>query len=121
MAPVTAVRGNNTGARGRGRARDGDTAVGPVRLYVLHDLQTLDGDLRAAGIGVVIAGHSHKPSLVERDGVLFLNPGSIGPRRFTLPVAMGFLRVQGAAVRGGSCTWKGDAQRRGTPGAGADG
>ena len=74
--------------------------VGKVRLYVLHDVKTLAIDLRAEAIDAVVAGHSHKPALASRDGVLFLNPGSIGPRRFTLPIAMGFLTVRGAGVRG---------------------
>ena len=101
VAPVTAVRGNNDrGAWARALPESAVLAVGPVRLYVLHDLKTLGGNLPAPAIDVVIAGHSHKPSLAERDGVLFMNPGSIGPRRFTLPIAMGFLTVQGSSVRG---------------------
>jgi putative phosphoesterase len=101
VAPVTAVRGNND--RGAWAAALPATAilrVGRVRLYVLHDLAKLDVDLRRAAIDVVIAGHSHRPALVRRDGVLFVNPGSIGPRRFTLPIAMAFLTVRGARVRG---------------------
>jgi putative phosphoesterase len=100
VAPVTAVRGNND--RGAWAAALPATAilrVGRVRLYVLHDLAKLDVDLRRAAIDVVIAGHSHRPALVRRDGVLFVNPGSIGPRRFTLPIAMAFLTVRGARVR----------------------
>jgi putative phosphoesterase len=101
VAPVTAVRGNNDrGAWARAIAETAVLVVGDVRLYILHDVKTLDVDPRAASIDAVIAGHSHRPSLVERDGVLFLNPGSIGPRRFTLPVAMGFLTVRGAHVEG---------------------
>ena len=101
VAPVTAVRGNNdTGAWARPIPETAVVAVGTVRLYVLHDVKALRVDPRAEGFAVVIAGHSHRPSLVERDGVLFMNPGSIGPRRFTLPVAMGVLTVRGAAVRG---------------------
>jgi putative phosphoesterase len=101
MAPVTAVRGNNDrGTWARAIPETAILAVGHVRLYVLHDVKALDVDPRSAALAAVIAGHSHRPSLVERDGVLFLNPGSIGPRRFTLPVAMGFLTVDGAGVRG---------------------
>ena len=101
VAPVTAVRGNNDrGAWARAIPETAVLVVGRVRLYVLHDVKGLDVDPRGAAIDAVIVGHSHKPSLVERDGVLFLNPGSIGPRRFTLPVAMGFLRIRGAGVRG---------------------
>ena len=101
IAPVTAVRGNND--RGAWACAIPETtvlAVERVRVYVLHDVKTLAVGARETGAAVVIAGHSHKPSLAERDGVLFLNPGSIGPRRFTLPIAMAFLTVRGARVRG---------------------
>jgi uncharacterized protein len=101
VAPVTAVRGNNDrGVWARAIPETAVLEVGRVRLYVLHDVKTLDVDPRRAALDAVIAGHSHRPSLVERDGVLFLNPGSIGPRRFTLPVAMAVLTVRGARVRG---------------------
>jgi putative phosphoesterase len=101
LAPVTAVRGNNDrGLWARAIPETAVLEVGRVRLYVLHDVKTLDVDPRRAALDAVIAGHSHRPSLVERDGVLFLNPGSIGPRRFTLPVAMAVLTVRGARVRG---------------------
>ena len=101
VAPVTAVRGNNdAGAWARRIPETAVVAVGTVRLYVLHDVKALRIDPRAEGFAAVIAGHSHRPSLVEQDGVLFMNPGSIGPRRFTLPVALGILTVHGAAVRG---------------------
>jgi hypothetical protein len=100
IAPVTAVRGNNDrGAWARALPETATLTVEGVRLYVLHDLKTLAIDPRRAALAAVIAGHSHKPSLIDRDGVLFLNPGSIGPRRFTLPVAMAFLTVGGGAVR----------------------
>ncbi len=101
VAPVTAVRGNND--RGAWALALPETAVlvaGTVRLHVLHDVKTLAVDPQAAAIDAVIAGHSHKPSLVRQAGVLFMNPGSIGPRRFTLPIAMGFLTIRGSAVRG---------------------
>ena len=62
-------------------------------VHVLHDLKELGVDPAAAGFRVVIAGHSHKPAVVERDGVLFVNPGSAGPRRFKLPVAIAYLRI----------------------------
>jgi uncharacterized protein len=100
LAPVTAVRGNNDrGAWARALPETASLVVGHARLYVLHDVKTLAIDPGAARIRVVVAGHSHQPALTERGGVLFLNPGSIGPRRFTLPVAMAFLRVGGASVR----------------------
>jgi putative phosphoesterase len=94
VAPVTAVRGNND--RG-GWARDIPETevveVGGVSLYVLHDLHELDLDPRAAGFAAVIAGHSHQPRVEERDGVLYLNPGSAGPRRFKLPISLARLTV----------------------------
>jgi predicted phosphodiesterase len=67
---------------------------------VLHDLHDLDLDPRAAGFACVIAGHSHRPRLEERDGVLYLNPGSAGPRRFRLPVSVARLAIEGGRVRG---------------------
>jgi hypothetical protein len=101
VAPVTAVRGNNDRAAwARDLSETVILEVGQVRLYILHDAKTIAIDLRAEAIDVVVAGHSHKPALASRDGILFMNPGSIGPRRFTLPIAMGFLTVRGAGVRG---------------------
>jgi uncharacterized protein len=94
IAPVTAVRGNND--RGAWAARLGETEVLEVsgrRLYVLHDLKTLALDPRAAGVDVVIAGHSHRPSVERRDGVLYVNPGSAGPRRFSLPVSLARITI----------------------------
>lgn len=101
LAPVSAVRGNND--RG-GWARDiPETEVveiAGVALYVLHDLHELDLDPRAAGFAAVIAGHSHQPRQEERDGVLYFNPGSAGPRRFRLPVSLGRLTIEGGRVTG---------------------
>ena len=94
VAPVVAVRGNND--RGAWAERLPSTEVVDVDglfLYVLHDVKELDLDPRAAGFRVVIAGHSHRPGMEERDGVLFLNPGSAGPRRFTLPITLARLTV----------------------------
>jgi predicted phosphodiesterase len=67
-------------------------------IYVLHDLAELDLDPAAAGFQVVVSGHSHHPRIEERDGVLYVNPGSSGPRRFKLPVAVAELRVAGSSV-----------------------
>src|SRR5262245_7494808 len=101
VAPVTAVRGNNDRERwARAVPETAVLEVGNVRLFVLHDVKKLAVDPRDKGIAAVIAGHSHQPSLIECDGVLFMNPVSIGPRRFTLPVAMAFLIVRDARVRG---------------------
>lgn len=95
IAPVTAVRGNND--RGPWAARLEASAALEVDgrwLYTIHDLQGLDLDPRAAGFAAVISGHSHRPLIEERNGVLFVNPGSAGPRRFTLPVAVARLKVE---------------------------
>jgi putative phosphoesterase len=101
VAPVTAVRGNNDrDAWARDLPETVILEVGQVRLYIVHDVKTIAINLRAEAIDAVVAGHSHKPVLASRDGILFMNPGSIGPRRFTLPIAMGFLTVRGAGVRG---------------------
>ncbi len=98
IAPVTAIRGNVD--RWAQSLPDSESVeVEGRRLYVLHDLKTLGFDPRAAGFDVVIAGHSHRPDVHERDGVLYLNPGSAGPRRFRLPVAVARLAVSATAVR----------------------
>jgi len=67
-----------------------------VTILVVHDIADVDADPRGKGIAVVVTGHSHKPLIDERDGVLFVNPGSAGPRRFRLPVSAGLLIVDGA-------------------------
>ncbi len=101
VAPVTAVRGNNDRAAwARDLPATEVVEVGDALLYVLHDLAELDLDPRAAGFAAVIAGHSHAPRQEERDGVLFFNPGSAGPRRFRLPISLGRLTVEGGRVRG---------------------
>ncbi len=98
IAPVTAVRGNNDhGAWAEGIAETAMLELGGVRLYVIHDLARLDIDLAVAGVHVVIAGHSHHPSVQTRGSVLYVNPGSAGPRRFRLPVSAGELRIEGAS------------------------
>ena len=71
---------------------------GAIAVYVVHDLAALDIDPRALGIRVVVSGHSHKPLVVERDGVLYVNPGSAGPRRFRLPIAAAELLIDGSTV-----------------------
>jgi uncharacterized protein len=101
LAPVTAVRGNNdNGPWAQKIAGTEVLKVGQVSIYVLHDLAQLDLDPAAAGYQVVVSGHSHKPSMERRGGVLFLNPGSAGPRRFKLPIAVAELKIAGAAVEG---------------------
>lgn len=99
IAPVTAVRGNNDrGAWAQALPETACLQVGGVLLYVLHDLGELAIDPVAAGVRVVVSGHSHKPLIAERAGVLHINPGSAGPRRFKLPIALGELIVQGGSV-----------------------
>jgi predicted phosphodiesterase len=72
--------------------------IGGKRVYVLHDLKDLDLDPRAAGFAVVVTGHSHKPLVTTRDDVLYVNPGSAGPRRFKLPICVALLEIAGDAV-----------------------
>ena len=92
LAPVRAIRGNNdTGAWASGLPITDVVEVGAHRLYVLHDFADLDLDPVAAGFSAVLSGHSHKPVIEKRRGVLHVNPGSAGPRRFTLPVAVALL------------------------------
>jgi uncharacterized protein len=99
LAPVVAVRGNNdTDAWGRTLRETEVVVVGDVHLYVLHDLHGLDVDPAAAGFRAVISGHSHRPLVEERRGVLYVNPGSAGPRRFNLPIAVARLRVAGSSL-----------------------
>lgn len=99
IAPVTAVRGNNDrDAWADALPETESIEIGGVRIYLLHDLKTLAIDPKAAGIGVVISGHSHRPGKEIRDGVLYFNPGSAGPRRFRLPIAVGRLTVERGAV-----------------------
>jgi putative phosphoesterase len=101
IAPVTAVRGNNDhGIWAEKLAATETLEIGGARVYVLHDLKELALDPGAAGLAAVIAGHSHQPRVEERAGVLYVNPGSAGPRRFRLPVAVGRLTVKDGRVRG---------------------
>ena len=100
IAPVQAVRGNiDRGDWAADLPLTRVVEVGDVHLYVLHELYCLDLDPAAAGFAAVIFGHSHSPHLEHQNGVLFLNPGAAGPRRFTLPVSLARLRVQGASLR----------------------
>jgi len=99
IAPLTVVRGNNDTAAWVGTIPE--TArldVGGVAILVIHDLKELAGDPAADGVRVVVSGHSHKPACVERGGVLYVNPGSAGRRRFTLPISAGELLVEDGRV-----------------------
>jgi uncharacterized protein len=99
LAPVTAVRGNNDKGPWAKAIPASDTLqVEKVLIYVIHDLAELDLDPTAAGFRVVVSGHSHRPLVKERDGVLYVNPGSSGPRRFKLPIAVAALEIAGSSV-----------------------
>ena len=96
LAPVTAVRGNvDIGAWSAALPETAVLAIGPVRIQVLHRIEDL---VPAAGFQAVISGHSHKPGHREKDGVLYVNPGSAGPRRFSLPISVGRLTIAGPSV-----------------------
>jgi|SRR5688572_155880 len=96
IAPTMAVRGNvDTQPWARTLPLTEVVPAGHLHLYVLHDLGTLDLDPKAAGFAAVISGHSHKPFAETRDGVLYLNPGSAGRRRFSLPICLARLRLTG--------------------------
>ncbi len=99
QAPVVAVRGNMDGGPwARGLREVEVVEVDRFLVYVLHDAQEIDLDPAAAGFRAVISGHSHRPSLSRRNGVLFLNPGSAGPRRFRLPVSAAILCLEGESL-----------------------
>jgi putative phosphoesterase len=96
IAPTQAVRGNNDrGAWAQSIPLTQVIDLGGPRLYMLHDLSGLDIDPAAEGFAAVVSGHSHKPHAERREGVLYLNPGSAGPRRFRLPIAVAKLYVRG--------------------------
>ena len=96
VARVVAVRGNNDrGAWAEALAEYEAVEINGAFVYVLHDLKELDIAPAAAGFRVVVSGHSHQPLVEERRGVLYLNPGSAGPRRFKLPVTLARLRLSG--------------------------
>ncbi len=99
IAPVHAVRGNvDRGEWAQGLPLSRVVEVGEALVYVLHDLAELNLDPVAAGFAAVISGHSHKPRNEVRGGVLYLNPGSAGPRRFRLPVTVARITAAGAAL-----------------------
>jgi uncharacterized protein len=98
LAPVVAVRGNNDKGEWAESLADYEVVeIGTVSIYMLHDLKELE--INPDGLfQVVVSGHSHKPAIEERRGVLYVNPGSAGPRRFKLPISLAHLRVEGSAV-----------------------
>lgn len=100
IAPTFVVRGNvDHGGWAERLPVTTRVNVGSLHFFVLHDVAQLDLDLAAAGFAAVVFGHSHRPSIKTREGVLFLNPGSAGPRRFKLPVTIARVRVSGRCLR----------------------
>jgi hypothetical protein len=98
IAPVVAVRGNvDTAEWAKSLPETAVVEAGAVNIYVLHDVNALDLDPKAAGFQIVVSGHSHKPGQTERKGVTFLNPGSAGPRRFNLPITVARLDLTAKA------------------------
>ncbi len=99
LAPLTAIRGNiDTHGPCSQLPATEMVELGGYFLYMVHSIKDLDINPTAAGVSVVIYGHSHKPAEERRDGVLYLNPGSAGPRRFNLPIAMAFLNLGASGV-----------------------
>jgi uncharacterized protein len=101
IAPVVSVRGNNdTQAWARPLPETADIEILGTRIHLLHDLSQLSFEPEREGIRIVVFGHSHKPCNELRNGVLYFNPGSAGPRRFKLPVALGYLQVENGSAHG---------------------
>ena len=99
MAPVVAVQGNMDGRWASDSLAPVEmVSIGGVTIYVLHDLMKLDLDPWAAEVDVVISGHTHQPRIETKKGVLFLNPGSVGPRRFDYPISVARLEVEGSKL-----------------------
>lgn len=100
IASVTAVRGNNdTATWSQHIPTTTRLTIERTTIYMLHDLKEFDLDPVSEDIQIVIAGHSHRPSIERRDGVLYLNPGSAGPRRFKLPISVATLEIDGATAQ----------------------
>jgi putative phosphoesterase len=99
IAPVSAVRGNNDhGAWADDLPATLLVPIEGARILVVHDLATLDVDPQGERIDVVVSGHSHRPGVEKRATVLYVNPGSAGPRRFRLPVSLGFLEIAAGRI-----------------------
>jgi putative phosphoesterase len=99
IAPLVAIKGNNdTDSWARRLPETKKITLGALKLYVIHNVKELSFDPAGRGFRVVISGHSHKPVIQTKDNVLFVNPGSAGPRRFKLPICVGKLLVQGETV-----------------------
>jgi putative phosphoesterase len=105
LAPLSTVRGNNdTAPWAAGLPETLLLRFEDVPVYVVHDVKALPTDPARAGARVVVSGHSHRPAVSERGGVLYVNPGSAGRRRFSLPIALGELLIDGAQVRANIAT-----------------
>lgn len=99
IAPVTAVRGNKDFASwARHLPQTEVVTLAGLRFYIIHDVKTLGLEPKAAGFAAVISGHSHMPKHERKDGVLYFNPGSAGPRRFRSPITVGKLKIEGGKV-----------------------
>jgi len=99
IAPVMAVRGNmDHGSWSHALPTTEMVEIGGIYFYMLHDLQHLDLDPSAAGIHVVVSGHTHQPQIFQKNGVTYLNPGSAGQRRFDYPVSVAIVRVENGAM-----------------------
>jgi putative phosphoesterase len=100
IAPLTAIRGNiDSGGWAEEYPNTAMVGFGGCTIYVLHDIQELRLDPRLCGVDVVVSGHSHRPRIQTVDGVLYLNPGSAGPRRFNLPVTLATLDLTARPLR----------------------
>ncbi len=96
IAPLTAIRGNIDKSGPCASLPDSEMVeLGGCLLYMLHSIDDLDINAKAAGVGMVVYGHSHQASAEMRGGLLYLNPGSAGPRRFSLPVTVALVRIEG--------------------------
>ncbi len=101
LAPVAAIRGNVDRAPWARKLPATEVVeIGGVSIYILHNLKELDLKPEAAGFAAVISGHSHMPGQETKNGVLYFNPGSAGPRRFRLPITVGRLLIEGSAIHG---------------------
>jgi putative phosphoesterase len=99
IAPLTVVRGNNdTAAWAKPIPVTARLEIGGIAIFAIHDIKELEIDPRAAGVRVVVSGHSHRPASAERGGVLYVNPGSAGRRRFSLPIAAAELLIEDGKV-----------------------
>lgn len=100
IAPVVAIRGNNDRESWAKKMPDiFQLSVNDVRIYIIHNVNELEVDPAADGFSAVISGHSHKPGIVHHDNLLFLNPGSAGPRRFKLPVTVARMNMHRSQLR----------------------